>query len=79
MANVPTPAVTAQPTNLSALPQLLAYAQTLGLERHLQRPTRGLPTLALAWLWLVLAWCGRGRPQHLGTSPDMGWQPLAGQ
>jgi hypothetical protein len=44
---------------------LLAYAQSLGLERHLCRPKRGVPTLALALLWLVLAWRGSGRPEHL--------------
>lgn len=53
------------PTNLAPLPRLLAYAQALGLERHLHRPKRGVPTLALALLWLVLAWRGSGRPEHL--------------
>lgn len=58
----PAPAV---PTNLAPLPHLLAYAQSLGLERHLDRPGRGIPTLALALVWLVLAWRGSGRPEHL--------------
>ena len=53
-----------QPTNLAPLARLLAYAQSLGLERHLRRPKRGLPTLALALIWLVLAWRGSGRPAH---------------
>src|SRR3954447_4081743 len=58
----PTPAVL--PTNAAPLPRLLSYAQALGLERHLHRPKRRLPTLVLALLWLVLAWRGRGRPHH---------------
>ena len=57
--------VPAVPTNLARLPHLLAYAQSLGLERHLDRPSRGIPTLALALIWLVLAWRGSGRPEHL--------------
>jgi hypothetical protein len=36
------------------------------LERHLHRRKRGIPTLALALLWLALAWRGSGRPYHLG-------------
>src|SRR3954468_10388338 len=65
MPSVPlSPSVTL-PTNAAPLPRLLAYVQALGLERHLHRPKRGLPTLALALLWLVLAWRGSGRPQHL--------------
>lgn len=59
MASVPTVA-TALPTNVAPLVRLLAYAQGLGLERHLHRAKRGVPTLALALLWLVLAW--RGSP-----------------
>jgi hypothetical protein len=55
-----------QPTNLAPLPRLLAYAQTLGLERHLDRAKRGIPTLVLALVWLVLAWRGTGRPHRLG-------------
>jgi len=53
------------PTNLAALPQLLAYAQALDLAGHLQRRKRGLTALVLALLWLVLAWRGSGRPQHV--------------
>ena len=56
----------AQPTNAAPLPRLLTYAQALGLERHLFRPKRGLPTLVLALVWLVLAWRGTGRPYRLG-------------
>ena len=59
----PTP--TPPPTALAPLPRLLAYAQAVGLERYLQRPKRGVATLALALVWLVLAWRGSGRPQHL--------------
>ena len=59
------PPVGARPTNLAPLPRLLAYAQGLGLERHLSRPKRGPSTLALALVWLVLAWRGTGRPERL--------------
>ena len=55
------------PTNLAPLPRLLAYAQTLGLERYLLRAKRGIPTLVLALVWLVLAWRGTGRPQRLNS------------
>jgi hypothetical protein len=54
-----------QPTSLAALPELLAYSQQLGLDRHLARPKRGLSTLAASLLWLCLAWRGSGRPSHL--------------
>lgn len=62
MASVPT---SSQPTALAALPDLLAYTASLDLEPHLDRPRRGIPTLALALLWLCLAWRGSGRPYHL--------------
>jgi hypothetical protein len=62
------------PTNLAAVPRLLAYAQALGLERHLGRAKRGIPTLALVLLWLVLAWRGTGRPHRLGLLDE---PPLA--
>ena len=55
----------AVPTNLAPLPRLLAYAQSLGLERYLDRPSRGISTLSLASLWLTLAWRGSGRPEHV--------------
>src|SRR5436190_2938205 len=58
--------VASRPTNLAALPRLLSYAQTLGMDRHLFRAKRGIPTLALALVWLVLAWRGTGRPHRLG-------------
>src|SRR5690349_12229078 len=61
------PASPAVPTNAAPLPRLLAYAQSLGLEAHLHRPKRGLATLALALLWLVLAWRDSGRPHHLDS------------
>jgi hypothetical protein len=54
------------PTNLAPLPRLLAYTQALGLERYLVRAKRGIPTLLLALVWLVLAWRGTGRPHRLG-------------
>jgi hypothetical protein len=53
------------PTDLARLPQLLAYTESLGLERFLHRPKRGIPTLAVAVLWLCLAWRGSARPYHL--------------
>jgi hypothetical protein len=52
----------ALPTDLAGLPRLLAYSQTLGLEQLLFRPTRGIPSLVLTLVWLVLAWRGTGRP-----------------
>jgi len=55
-----------RPTNLAAVPRLLSYAQSLGLERHLFRAKRGIPTLGLALVWLVLAWRGTGRPHRVG-------------
>ena len=59
--------VGAQPTNLAAAPRLLAYTQALGLEGGLARPKRGLSTLALALIWLVLAWRG---PRVAPKMPD---------
>src|SRR5688500_16046840 len=67
MASVPTTAPAAQPTNVAPLPGLFAYAQSLGLERHLWRARRGVSTLALSLLWLALAWRGTGRPERLGA------------
>ena len=61
------PAPPAVPTNAVPLPRLLAYVQSLGLERHLARPKRGLSTLVLAMVWLVLAWRDSGRPHHLDS------------
>jgi hypothetical protein len=58
------------PTNLAPLPRLLAYAQALGLERFLDRPSRGIATLSLALLWLTLAWRGSGRPEHVDRWAD---------
>ena len=58
--------VAPRPTTLAAVPRLLSYAQSLKLERHLIRAKRGVPTLALALVWLVLAWRGTGRPHRLG-------------
>src|ERR671926_1671101 len=55
----------ALPTDLAGLPRLLAYTQALGLECFLFRPTRGIPSLVLALVWLVLAWRGTGRPHHV--------------
>ena len=66
MASLPLTSPSPLPTDLARLPQLLAYTQSLGLEPYLHRPKRGIPTLALALLWLCLAWRGSGRPYHLG-------------
>jgi hypothetical protein len=58
-------AAVALPTDLAGLPRLLAYTQAVGLEQFLFRPTRGIPSLVLALVWLVLAWRGTGRPHHV--------------
>ena len=55
-------AAVALPTGLAGLPRLLAYTQAVGLERCLSCPKRGIPSLVLALVWLVLAWRGTGRP-----------------
>ena len=65
MAIVPPSPNATLPTNVAPLPRLLAYVQALGLDAYLRRPKRGLTTLTLALLWLVLAWRGSGRPEHL--------------
>src|SRR5215207_4002207 len=65
MSSVARRRVAVQPTNAAPLARLFAYTQTLGLERWLARPKRGLPTLVLSLLWLTLAWRGSGRPYHL--------------
>src|SRR3954468_7050819 len=78
MPSVPlSPSVTL-PTNAAPLPRLLAYVQALGLESHLRRPKRGLPTLTLALLWLVLAWRGSGRPAHLARLEEPALTALPG-
>src|SRR5437762_1722019 len=59
-----------QPTNAAPLPRLLAYTQALGLERWLGRPKGGLRSLALALVWLTLAWHGSGRPYHVRWLTD---------
>lgn len=69
----------AQPTNLAAIPRLLAYTQTLNLERWLARPKRGMSTLALSLVWLVLAWRGTGRPERLGLLDEPLLAALLGQ
>lgn len=58
------------PTNLAPLPRLLAYTQSLDLACCLDRPSRGIATLRLVVLWLVLAWRGSGRPEHLDHWED---------
>ena len=65
MTSVACALLPAQPTHAVPLAELLAYTQALGLERWLRRPKRGLSTLVLSLLWLVLAWHGSGRPYQL--------------
>ena len=66
MSSVLAPASSPQPTNLVPLAQLFAYTQSIGLEPALARSKRGISTLALALVWLALAWRGTGRPHQLG-------------
>ena len=66
MSSVPTLPPSPQPTNAVPLARLFAYTQSLGLEPQLARTKRGVSTLALALVWLALAWRGTGRPHHLG-------------
>lgn len=70
MTSVPMAGARPAPTNLAPLPELLAYAQSLGLDAHLHRAKRGLAALAAALLWLVLAWRGSGRPEHLDSCAE---------
>jgi hypothetical protein len=63
--------VGAQPTNLAALPRRSASSQGLGLERRLSGANRSTPTLALALVWLVLAWRGTGRPERLDRLDEL--------
>ncbi len=65
MLSVLTPVAPVQPTHSAPLVRLLAYTQSLGLEPYLERRKRGLSTLVLSLVWLVLAWQGSGRPHHL--------------
>jgi Transposase DDE domain len=73
------PASASLPTDLARLPRLLAFTEHLGLRRYLDRPKRGIPTLALALLWLCLAWRGSGRPYHLGQLDEPLLAALIGQ
>src|SRR5437764_121630 len=65
MPIVPPPPPTTLPTNVAPLPRLLAYAQTLGLERHPHRPKRGLPTLGRQ----QRRWLRDGGAIRLGACP----------
>jgi hypothetical protein len=64
----PDPSV--QPTHAAPLVRLLAYTQGLGLEQYLERRKRGVSTLVLTLVWLILAWQGSGRPHHLPHLAD---------
>jgi hypothetical protein len=55
------------PTACATLPGLLASTETVGLERYLHQRTRGVATLVLALVWLVLAWRHSGRPEHVAA------------
>ena len=66
MSSVASFPVDVQPTNVAPLAGLLAYTESLSLARYLERRKRGITTLALSVVWLVLAWRGTGRPHHLG-------------
>ena len=70
MSSVLTPATPVQPTRSAPLVRLLAYTQRVGLEPHLDRRKRGLSTLLLSLVWLILAWQGSGRPHHLRQVTD---------
>ncbi|HEX2184782.1 MAG TPA: transposase [Chloroflexota bacterium] len=70
MSSVLTPTTPVQPTRSAPLVRLLAYTQSLGLEPYLARRKRGLSTLVLSLVWLVLAWQGSGRPHHLRQLSD---------
>lgn len=70
MSNVLAVAPALQPTHVAPLGQLLAYTQSLDLPRYLARRKRGVSTLALSIVWLVLAWLGTGRPHHLRLLAD---------
>ena len=70
MLSVLTRATPVQPTRSAPLVRLLAYTQSLGLEPYLDRRKRGLSTLVLSLVWLVLAWQGSGRPHHLDQLAD---------
>src|SRR3954453_3482173 len=70
MSSVLTPATPVQPTRSAPLVRLLAYAQSVGLEPYLDRRKRGLSTLVLGLVWLILAWQGSGRPHHLRQLAD---------
>jgi IS4 transposase len=70
MSSVLTPATPVQPTRSAPLVRLLAYTQRLGLEPYLDRRKRGLSTLMLSLVWLILAWQGSGRPHHLRQVTD---------
>ena len=70
MPSLLVPDPTVQPTHVAPLVRLLAYAQSLGLEPYLERRKRGVSTLVLTLVWLVLAWHGSGRPHHLRQFDD---------
>jgi hypothetical protein len=77
MAIVPSHDTVTIPTNLALLPALLVSTQSL--ERVLTRPKRGVATLVLALVWLVLAWRGSGRPYHLASLDEPLLAVLLGQ
>ena len=70
MLSLLAPDPTVQPTQAAPLVRLLAYAQGLGLDGYLDRPKRGVSSLVLSLVWLILAWQGTGRPHHLPHLAD---------
>src|SRR3954462_568713 len=59
-----------QPTPRAPLAERLADPQTLGLDRWLDRPTRGRSPRGFSGLGLLLAWPGRGRPAPLAPCDE---------
>lgn len=70
MLSLLAPDPTVEPTHAAPLVRLLAYTQGLGLESYLDRRKRGVSTLVLSLVWLILAWQGSGRPHHLPYLAD---------
>jgi hypothetical protein len=63
LSSVVAPTAAVQPTHAAPLVRLLACAPSPGLERYLERRKRGVSTLVLSLVWLVLAWHGSGGPR----------------
>lgn len=57
-------------TGLAPLPLLLAYTERVLPKSAFVSTGRGVSTVGMALLWLVLAWRGSGRPSHLRLLVD---------